>query len=99
MPRRRNGRVSLETNPAAGAGRGSAGLSRAASRKRGDTRERSEQEMSVDGGARKKRLEELGIRQECHFNSDYFGAKDDSLRIEPGRRRRFGPLTKGLPRS
>ncbi len=38
--------------------------------------------MSVDGGAWKKRLEELGIRQECHFNPDYFGAKDDSLRIE-----------------
>src|SRR5260370_38614341 len=99
MPGRRNGRVSLETNPAAGVGRCSAEIPCAASRKRGDGRERSEQKMSVDGDAWKKRLEEFGIRQECHLNSDYFDAKDDSLRIEPGRRRRFGPLTKGLQRS
>src|SRR5437879_2130864 len=53
-----------------------------------------------EGGDRRYRCSAMRrFSQERHLNSDYFDAKDDSLRIEPGRSRRLGPLTKGLPRS
>jgi hypothetical protein len=57
-----------------------------------------EQEISSNG-TRKKRCGSLKTEQTRISTTHHFDSTDEFLRLSTGRSRRFGPLTKGLPRS